>query len=126
MHGIIQQRIHACMHAKKESEVNLRLQVWSEFVNPSKAARFSCSWQQAFGSNGAPLPWTILSHMSLKHFIFLSTPWPLLHIPSLQLSFHFQCFFLNLLLPPLYIFQMDMQAFAPLCSRSSLLMHFLL
>lgn len=82
------------MHAQKrvrerELEVNSRLQVWSKFVNPSKATRFSCSWQQAFGSNGAPLSRTILLDMSQKHFIFFSTPWSLLHVPSLQLSFHF-------------------------------------
>lgn len=135
---------NSCMHAKKrvrerELEVKLRLQVRSKFVNPSKATRFSCSWQQAFGSNGAPLPWTILSDMSQKHFIFLSTPWPLLHIPSLKLSFHFNAsssiftpyasssIFTPYDLHPLCFFhhskcfQMDMHAFDPLCSHSFLL-----
>ena len=45
------------------------LQVRPELVNPSETARFSGSLKKAFGSNGAPVSWSVLTHMAYEHFV---------------------------------------------------------
>ena len=64
------------------------LQVRPELVNPSETARFSGSLKKAFGSNGAPVSWSVLTHMVYEHFVFFSLPWPFFYV-FFFLSFHF-------------------------------------
>lgn len=56
-----------------------RLEVRPELVDPAEAAGLAGARQEAFGSNGAPLPGAVLPDVPPQHLVLLRRPRPLPH-----------------------------------------------
>ena len=56
-----------------------RLEVRPELVDPAEAAGLAGARQEAFGSNGAPLPGAVLPDVTQQHLVLLRRPRPLPH-----------------------------------------------
>lgn len=54
-----------------------RLEVRPELVDPAEAAGLAGARQEAFGSNGAPLPGSMLPDVPQQHLVLLRRPRPL-------------------------------------------------
>ena len=68
------------MKTKKEKdEHHVRLEVRPELVDPAEAAGLAGARQEAFGSNGAPLPGAVLPDVPPQHLVLLRLPRPLPH-----------------------------------------------
>ena len=59
--------------------VGVRLEVWPELVHPAEAAGLAGARQEAFGSNGAPVPGPVHAHVLQQHRVLLRRPVPLPH-----------------------------------------------
>lgn len=67
---------------RKERDTSIacvRLEVRPELVDPPEAAGLASARQEAFGSNGAPLPGPVLPDVPQQHLVLLRRPRPLPH-----------------------------------------------
>jgi len=51
--------------------LRVRLEVWPELVHPAEAAGLAGARQEAFGSNGAPVPGPVHAHVLQQHRVLL-------------------------------------------------------
>lgn len=57
----------------------IRLQIGLELVDPTQAAGLAGAWEEALGSNGAPVSRAVPAYVLQKDLILFSHPWPSPH-----------------------------------------------